>query len=192
MTTERDSKTAIGEAVWRLISHGGLETISMRRVAAEARVSTGRVQHHFRTRENLLAFSLRAAHERMGERIAARVQATDGSDRAVLHAILDELLGADPDTRATIRISTAFALREPTEAIQELLTDGDAEIVALATRVIAATDTETGADPHRAAEAVFAVVTGLGMQVALGTTTPDRAAEVLDDHLRVIGIPRKT
>ena len=61
----------IADAVCRLADERGLEGVTLRDVAARAKVSMGAVQRCFRTKEEMLVFAL----SHIGERIAARVTA---------------------------------------------------------------------------------------------------------------------
>ena len=47
-------RTEIAYAVWAVIAEDGLDAVSLRRVAAEAGISLGRVQHYFASKEELL------------------------------------------------------------------------------------------------------------------------------------------
>ena len=53
----------IATAVWRIAAERGLDSVSMREVAAEAGVSLRLVQYYFETKHNLLVLSLRYLHE---------------------------------------------------------------------------------------------------------------------------------
>ena len=50
----RQSRTEIAYTVWAVIAEDGLDAVSMRRVAAEAGISLGRVQHYFTSKDELL------------------------------------------------------------------------------------------------------------------------------------------
>src|ERR671920_1947963 len=103
-------KVDIAEAVWRLAGRSGLESVSMREVATEAGVSLGRVQYYFPNKDAMLLFGLQLAQRRMESRVYERIrQLREPVDpERVLRAVLDELLGDDPDTRQMIRVSIAY------------------------------------------------------------------------------------
>lgn len=63
----------LAEALWRLTRRDGWEAISLRKVAAEAGVSMGMVQHAFTTTDRMLAFAVRTISEDAAERVQARV-----------------------------------------------------------------------------------------------------------------------
>lgn len=180
-------RSAIAGAVARLVASGGMEAVSLRAVAAEAGVSMGRVQHYFATKDDMLLDCLQRSYQRMEARIERRMEGTDGSEREILVAILDELLGAEAETRDAIRINTAFASRGLSdERVTAILTDGDQEIVALATRVIATAVHEGRADvdnPPVEGRALFALACGLGSGVALYGASLEEARAALAVHL---------
>ncbi|MFK8850395.1 TetR/AcrR family transcriptional regulator [Streptomyces sp. Ac-502] len=68
----------ISQALWRIASTRGLEGASLRDVAAEAGISLGRLQHYFRTKDEMLVFALRYIETLAQERIRARIEALDG------------------------------------------------------------------------------------------------------------------
>lgn len=182
-------RDGIAAAVWRLVTRGGVEAVSLRVVAAEAEVSMGRVQHYFATKDDLLLHGLRHVHQRMEQRIEQRLAGTDGDDRVVLREILDEMLGEHPETRDAIRVSSAFAVRaRDDQRVADVLTDGDAEILALATAVFDAArrdgELPPDCDPAREARVVWTLACGLGADVAAFGTSVTDARATLDYHLR--------
>jgi len=179
----------IAHAVWRLAARG-LERVSLREVAAEAGVSMGRVQHYFPTKDEMLLHGLQLAHQRMQARIEQRLAGMGdrAGNREVLHAVLDELLGEDPDTRQAIRVSVAYATRAVDDPrIAAILTDGDADILALAAEVIGQARDDgrarDDADPEQEARILFTLATGLGAEVALHGASVTRARTTLNYHL---------
>ncbi|MBP2471303.1 AcrR family transcriptional regulator [Crossiella equi] len=181
-----EQKALIAGAMWRLADRGGLERISMREVAAEAGVSTGRVQHYFRSKDELLRHGLALASQRMEARIAARL--TGGSAEELLRAAIDEVLGDDPDTRQTIRVNVAFLGRALVdEHIAQLLFQDNAELRALATEVIHTARPDCPV-PEREARILWLLVDALGVELACGQLSGEQARETMRHHLdRVLG-----
>jgi AcrR family transcriptional regulator len=177
-------RAELTDAVWSLVLRGGVEAVSLRSVAAEAGVSMGRVQYYFATKDDLLLHSLEQAHRRMEARIRSRLAGTDGDDRAVLVAILDELLGEHPDTRQAIRIHAAFAPRAADPRTAAVLTDGDEEILGLAVTVVAqARAAGADVDPELDGYGLWTLARGLGQDVALGGVPVERARRTLHRFL---------
>ncbi|GAA3394364.1 TetR/AcrR family transcriptional regulator [Cryptosporangium minutisporangium] len=179
------NRTVLSRAAWDLIARGGLESVSLRTVAAQAGVSMGRVQYYFATKDDLLLYALRDAHRRMEQRIAARLSIEPDDDpRAALVAVLDELLGSDPETRDAIRVHLAFAARaREDERLAEVLVEGDDELLALAVHVVASAK-EAGrvgpdVDPSLDGQALWVLARGLGTDVALYRLPIERARAIL-------------
>ncbi|WP_186526236.1 TetR/AcrR family transcriptional regulator [Leekyejoonella antrihumi] len=113
-STPADVSPAIrlAEAVCAVIADHGLERASIREVASEAGVSIGAVQHHFRTKDDMLVFVfehiVRATTDRvrqvpLGQSIAQN-----------LSLVLRELLPLDATRQREARVYVAFAARAAT------------------------------------------------------------------------------
>ncbi|WP_186763470.1 TetR/AcrR family transcriptional regulator [Lentzea tibetensis] len=177
-------KEAIVQAVWRLVARAGLEAVSLREVAAEAHVSMGRVQHYFRTKDEMLLYGLKLAQDRMRVRIEQRLPS---DDEGVLRAAVDELLGDDPDTRQAVRVWVAFlgrALEDP--RVAKLLYADDVELRAFTAGVVSAAN--PALDAEREAHIIWSLANSLAAEVACGETTAHTARTTLRYHLdRVLG-----
>lgn len=99
----------IAEALLRLVAREGIETVSVRTVAAEAGMSAGAVQKYFATREEIFE----AAFALAGERVEARWEtlAPEGDYLGLLRRLLLETLPLDAERRAEATIVTAFTAR---------------------------------------------------------------------------------
>lgn len=101
---------AILRAVVRLIATRGPEQTSVRNVASEAGVSIGAVQHHYRTKDDLLLAAMRGLNAefitRMQE-ILAEIPDAKQRLRAFMHAIA----AVDSHARDGAVIWTVFAAR---------------------------------------------------------------------------------
>ena len=71
------------EASWRVIAAEGLEGVTMRKIAAEAGCTTGRLTHYFADREALILASLRTSYDVTGDR-ARQAIANNSSDQEML------------------------------------------------------------------------------------------------------------
>lgn len=105
-------RTAVTNAMLRIVANQGLDQLSVREVATAARVSIGTVQHYFPTKNAMLS----AAYEEVVARIRTRLQAVKlGTDpRRNLTAVLRELLPLDEQRALECRIHLAFAARAAT------------------------------------------------------------------------------
>lgn len=102
----------IAEALWRLASEHGLEDVTLRRVAAEAGVSTRLVQYYFGTRDELLTKALDILNLD-SERQAQELIAAEGepTPRGVLRAVLTEMLPLDERRRTRFLVHLAYFVR---------------------------------------------------------------------------------
>lgn len=188
-------KAEIAEAVWRLAARAGLESVSMREVATEARVSPGRVQYYFSNKDAMLLFGLQLAQRRMESRVHKRLRRLSEpvATESILRAVLDEMLGEDPDTQQAIRVSVAYygrALEDP--HIAELLMGDDAELRTYAADVVreakANLRTPPGVDPEKEAHIIWSLAGGLGTEVAFGQLAAEDAQTTMHYHLdRLLG-----
>jgi TetR/AcrR family transcriptional regulator, transcriptional repressor of bet genes len=122
------------DCVLDLLVADGYEGISIRRVAAAARVSIGAVQHHFPTKDALLAAAMGRVSRQFQERLERRL-APGAGPAEVLRAVAGELLGAGQERRPAsviwlVRLARA-AVHEPTaevhrrewQQVEDLLAD---------------------------------------------------------------------
>jgi TetR/AcrR family transcriptional regulator, transcriptional repressor of bet genes len=82
------------DAAWRVIRKEGFRAATLRRVAAEARCTTGALTHYFSDREALLLDALKRAHGAAAERMHATGRALASAPRR-LEAVMLEALPLD-------------------------------------------------------------------------------------------------
>ena len=111
----RGNKDAIAAAVLRVLSTGGADDLTVRKVAAEAGVSVGAVQHHFPTRAALIIGAMDAVNHLFMERIRSALStATTPQER--LSTFCDELACLGEAGRRDAVVWTAFASRAGTDS----------------------------------------------------------------------------
>ena len=108
------------DCVLELLVADGYEGISIRRVATAAGVSIGAVQHHFPTKDALLAAAMDRVSQQFEERLERRL-APGAGPAEVLRAVADELLSAGEERRPAsviwlVRMARA-AVHEPTAEV---------------------------------------------------------------------------
>jgi AcrR family transcriptional regulator len=94
MPKEVDAKLRRSEfvdATWRVIRRDGLPAATLRRVAAEARCTTGALTHYFSNREALLVDALRAAHFAAGARMVKAARKVSGNLQRLETLVLEAL-----------------------------------------------------------------------------------------------------
>ncbi|WP_068923808.1 TetR/AcrR family transcriptional regulator [Planobispora rosea] len=180
----------IAEAVWRLATRGGLEDVTLRQVAAEAKVSARLLQYYFGTRDQLLLGALEIlnadAEQRARERLAALGQTP--SMQALVRGVLLELLPLDEERRNRHLVYIAYFIpflvdpalakvaREAPHALEDLVAGLITQGQELG---------EVSRDIDAAAEAAFLVAGAEGIQttVLLGQRTPEDAVALIDHQL---------
>nr|WP_062338157.1 TetR/AcrR family transcriptional regulator [Herbidospora sakaeratensis] len=108
-------RNAVADAVGRLLNRGHGTFPGMREIAAEAGVTTGALQHHFATKDDLLLFALDHHCRRCADRLRARSAEGPRSARQALAAIVTELLPLDDDRAAEASVARAFVSRAATD-----------------------------------------------------------------------------
>lgn len=172
----------------------GLDAVTVREVATAAGVSIGAVQHHFRTKDEMLL----AAFQHVVATTENRVAAVElGHDvRANLSDILCELLPLDDARLREARVYVAFAARAATASdlaeVQHNLLAQITEELATAFGVAArnAGHTVSPAAARREAELLLAVTDGLTFDAVTRGGQPDarRLRALLDAYLaRALG-----
>lgn len=164
----------------RVAATEGLQAVSLRLVAREAGVSTGMVQHYFRTKDEMMSFALTVVGERVDERLAEKAAAEgsappwepDGSvsPGAVVRDILIEMLPLDEARHREGQVGLAFhayAAVRPRAAAQ-LHADTEQLEAFLADRIRQAQHRGESPEhlrPEHEARMLLALVEGLSMHV---------------------------
>jgi AcrR family transcriptional regulator len=183
------------EAVWALAVRGGVEQVTLRKVADEAGVSMGQVQHYYPSMQALVADALDRAVRAVNSAIEKAVEAVgQASPEVILRTCLQALVGTDEDSVRLMRFSLAVAGRavsDPTMA--KVLAPGDEELLTFTAELIAAARLKRGGEPlgddRIEADICWSLAVSLGVDVALGHRTPEAAGRILDYHIdRVLSL----
>jgi AcrR family transcriptional regulator len=184
-------RAVIAEAVWRVMARGGMETVSMRHVAADAGMSLGQLQHYFASKDELLTF----AYDLVTERIATRVSQRDDphpdeepEPRDVVRDALVEMLPLDEQRTLDAHVWFAFLAKAavaPEVAAQLRKTHADLEdlIVDQLRRGQHRGVVPVHLDPIREARTLLATLDGLTAHVLIGHHSPADAEHAFDNHL---------
>ena len=178
-------RALIADALMRVAATRGLEAVSLRHVAAEAGVSTGMVQHYFRTKDEMMVFALDMVSAGVKARLEAGDQRVVPTPRDLVRALLLQMLPLDEQRSTEGKVALAFlsyAAVRPHVAAE--LRQNTAQMRAFfADQIRATSPAERGVDPERAATALLALVDGLGVHVLGGHYSPDDALAALDQYL---------
>lgn len=90
MNTARSEaqQRAISEALWRVMSRGGIEDVTLRAVAAEAGCTTGLVTSRFPNKRALLLHARRMLHERTAAAMDQAVTSEPDPSRALYNVLV--------------------------------------------------------------------------------------------------------
>lgn len=105
--TAEQRRLQIMRAALRCLSIGGYDTIRLRDIATEAGISTGVLQHHFESRENLLTQALSFVSDQMVSSWADIVRESESPWHSIVGLI--ERLFRLPDVEAHCRVFVEFA-----------------------------------------------------------------------------------
>lgn len=181
----RERRELLADALMRLAATRGLEGVSLRHVAAQAGVSTGMVQHYFRTKDEMMTFALGMVMDRIRERSQAEL--APGSPRELVRGLLLQVLPLDETRRlenhvvlaflsyAAVKPSIASGLREAAAQTRTFLADQ-----------LRAAGPADGVDPERAAAGLLALVDGLGLQLLSRQYAKEDAVAALDAQLALL------
>ncbi|MBE1490386.1 TetR/AcrR family transcriptional regulator [Plantactinospora soyae] len=182
----------LADALMSLAATQGLEAVSLRHVAAEAGVSTGMVQHYFRTKDEMMIFALDMVMQNVQARsVAEASSARPAGPGGIVRTLLLQILPLDELRRLENHVVLAFlAYAAVKPAIAAGLRDSvDQMRTFVADQIRAAQENSDGPlriDPTHAAMGLLALVDGLGIQVLGQHYSPDEAVAVLDTHLRLL------
>ncbi|MFI5803638.1 TetR/AcrR family transcriptional regulator [Streptomyces sp. NPDC051561] len=177
------------EAVWALAVRGGTEQVTLRKVAEEAGVSMGQVQHYYSSMHTLIKDAMERAVLAVNSRIEQAVAAAgDTTPEALLRTCLLALVTPDEESTRLMRFSLAVAGRavsDPTMA--RVLAPTDDELLTFTATLITGAREARGLAARAAvmtdADICWSLATSLGMDVALGYREPEVARKVLGHHV---------
>lgn len=192
-------RSQLAEALWSIAERDGLAAATVRRVAAEAGVSVGMVQHYFSTKDEMLLFALNWVGEdfanRITEKIAALPQPRDPYE--VVWIILSERLPLQPRSRVhmqamvtwlgrgVINPDLARYMHDGTAQLREYL----AEQLRQAQQVGHVPDK---IDPISNADGLLALTDGLSSHLLQDLHTPEAALNILAQQLNHLFGQRET
>ncbi|QGV76897.1 TetR/AcrR family transcriptional regulator [Streptomyces ficellus] len=189
-------RSEIAQALWRIASTRGLDGVSLRDVAAEADISLGRLQHYFRTKDEMLLFALRhinvLADRRIRERLGALAPAAgqEPPPRTVLRECLAGMLPLDERSRIGTLVGAAYFARAiHDERLREEAREGIPKLAELFVSLLRSARErgelaeERALDPHTEAMLLISLVDGLTAYTLLGVQTGEEALHRLDAHL---------
>ena len=173
----------------RITRKDGWDGVSLRKVAAEAGVSMGMVQHYFTTKDEMLRFAIEMMAEDTRQRIRRRIAelSEPPTPRLLVETVLTEMIPY-PGRRATEAEAAKvwirrFLLRPESQAA---LSQGAADLRAALTAQILLARPGEQADAERDADTLIALLDGLIYNIVIGQQTAESATAILTtqiDHI---------
>lgn len=185
---DHDQRRAqIARAFQRLLAADGFAAVSFARVAAEAGVSVGLIQHYFAGKDALLRFAYDDAVSRMSERVRLRVrngEAAGLSIAEVLLGTLAELLPLDAERDLEYRVRQGLQAQAPhNDGLADVARRSGRDLLGYVTLMVEQGkergEVEVGADAALSARLILATVQGLADQAALSGADAFPVLEVL-------------
>lgn len=180
-------RTQIARAFQRLLAAEGFAAVSFSRLAAEAGVSVGLIQHYFSGKDVLLRFAYEDAVSRLGERVRARVRDGESAGLPIAEVLLDslvELLPLDRERAVEYHVRQGLQAQAPHHAgLADVARRAGGDILDYVTAVVEKGvergEVERGVDAALAARLILATTQGLADQVALSGAGSFPARDVL-------------
>jgi DNA-binding transcriptional regulator YbjK len=189
---QQQRRTEIAEAVWRLIMREGVGAVSLRTVAAEAGIVLGSLRHSFPAKDDLLAYSMELVHARATERVRSHLGVRE--PRALVRAMLSEVMPLDPERMAEMRVNLALIVESP--AYPRL-----ADLAVVAQQAVGGLCLEacrhlrdTGLlhparDVRVEGERLHALLDGMALHLVVEPAGADHALSAMDRHLDELAGP---
>ncbi|MER5423858.1 TetR/AcrR family transcriptional regulator [Streptosporangium roseum] len=185
---DHDQRRAqIARAFQRLLAAEGFAGVSFSRVATEAGISVGLIQHYFTGKDVLLRFSYEDAVSRMSERVRVRVRHGEAARLPTAEVLLDslaELLPLDEERDIEYRVRQGLQAQALHHlGLADVARQAGRDILEYVTMAVRAGmergEVEPDVDAVPAARMILATVQGLADQVALSGADAFSARDVL-------------
>ena len=181
----RERRELLADALMQLAAARGLQEVSLRHVAAQAGVSTGMVQHYFRTKDEMMTFALGMVMDRIRERSQAEL--APAPPRELVRGLLLQVLPLDETRRLENHVVLAFlAYAAVKPSIASGVREAAGQMRAFLADQLRAAGPADGVDPERAAAGLLALVDGLGLQLLSRQYAEQDAIAALDAQLALL------
>lgn len=179
-------RQALLEALMRITRREGWDAISLRKVAAEAGVSMGMVQHYFSSKDEMLRFAIEMMAEDTRKRIRQRVARLPEphTPRLLVETVLVEMIPR-PSRRQTEAQAAQVWIRRLSlrPESQAVLAKGAADVMTMLTEQIGLARPSDAATAEREAGGLIALLDGLIFNIVGGLQTAESATEIMRAQL---------
>jgi AcrR family transcriptional regulator len=189
-----DRREALVEAAIESLKRHGHEGLSVRRIAAEAGVSIGLINHHFPNKDALVAESYRTFSRRLTTSFEAAVGAAKPEPRARLRAFFNAVFSRpnlDPQVlTAWVVYWGLLQVSREMRAVHDEEGRGYGDLLGRLLSDLARERSQTQPDLHLAVIGITALLDGLWLEWCLDpeSVRPKEASALCDDWVdRVIG-----
>jgi AcrR family transcriptional regulator len=181
------------DALMRITRREGWDAISLRKVAAEAGVSMGMVQHYFTTKDEMLRFAIEMIEEDVRARIRARVAKLPDphTPRRLVWTVLSEMIPRPARRTAEIEAAEVFIRRfmlSP-ESKARFVRSGIELRTAIKGQILLSrkgSGPRAEADADRDAGGLVAMLNGLMFDFVTGEQTPEGALATMRTQIEFV------
>jgi len=191
-----DRREALVDAAIESLKRYGYEGLSVRRIAAEAGVSIGLINHHFPNKDTLVAESYRTFGRRLAANFEGAVAAAGPDPRARLRAYLDAFFSGpnlNPQVLTAWVVYWSLVQVSPEmKAVRDEEGKGYSEVLGQLLSDLAKSRGGMTVDLGLAVTGLTALLDGLWLQLCLDPTSirPKDAAALCDDWVDRLVAPR--
>lgn len=186
-----EKRKQIAEAAWNIIRKEGVEKVSIRRVAAEAGMSSGALRHYFSTQDEMLLFIMNYYLEE-GKKRSQNKEWSENPVQAVEEVLL-ELVPIDEEKKIETSVWWILALRSLTSDTikdkKDEMTDGTYELANSMIEILALKGVLSDSmNAELEKSRLTALIEGLSIHALLrpDVYSPEKVKEVIRYHLETL------
>lgn len=186
-----EKRKQIAEAAWNIIRKEGVEKASIRRVAAEAGMSSGALRHYFSTQDEMLLFIMNYYLEE-GKKRSQNIEWSENPVQAVEEVLL-ELVPIDEEKKIETSVWWILALRSLTSDTikdkKDEMTDGTYELANSMIEILALKGVLSDSmNAELEKSRLTALIEGLSIHALLrpDVYSPEKVKEVIRYHLETL------
>ncbi|WP_368653065.1 TetR/AcrR family transcriptional regulator [Ornithinibacillus sp. 4-3] len=186
-----EKRKQIAEAAWNIIRKEGVEKASIRRVAAEAGMSSGALRHYFSTQDEMLLFIMNYYLEE-GKKRSHNKEWSENPVQAVEEVLL-ELVPIDEEKKIETSVWWILALRSLTSDTikdkKDEITDGTYELANSMIEILALKGVLSDSmNAELEKSRLTALIEGLSIHALLrpDVYSPEKVKEVIRYHLETL------